>query len=189
MFYVYFFFSTPILHSSFIFRLSPTGWRQRKAVNYVHKVADDIIAKRKKTRVNKTWYKYIGYITWIIYCTIQEENPDAAKKRYLDFLDILLSAQDDDGQGLTDIEIRHEVDTFLFEGQFWSWNLFNTWMNNYYDLDLLFLKVMTRQHLGYHGQYMSWQNTLKYNRELERKSWMLWMARTTMAEFSGLYIY
>ena len=38
------------------------------------------------------------------------------KKRYLDFLDILLSARDVDGQGLTDREIRQEVDTFLFEG-------------------------------------------------------------------------
>ena len=37
-------------------------------------------------------------------------------KRHLDFLDILLLARDDDGKGLTDQEIRDEVDTFLFEG-------------------------------------------------------------------------
>ena len=39
------------------------------------------------------------------------------KKRNLDFLDILLTAKDDDGVGLTDLEIRNEVDTFLFEGE------------------------------------------------------------------------
>lgn len=37
-------------------------------------------------------------------------------RRYIDFLDILLTARDDDGQGLTRMEIRQEVDTFLFEG-------------------------------------------------------------------------
>lgn len=34
----------------------------------------------------------------------------------MDFLDILLLAKDDAGSGLTDIEMRNEVDTFLFEG-------------------------------------------------------------------------
>ena len=45
-----------------------------------------------------------------------QEREGPSKKRYLDFLDILLTAKDESGQGLTSLEIRNEVDTFLFEG-------------------------------------------------------------------------
>ena len=45
-----------------------------------------------------------------------QERDGPPQKRYLDFLDILLTAKDDSGTGLTPLEIRNEVDTFLFEG-------------------------------------------------------------------------
>ena len=56
-------------------------------------------------------------IIQLIYLTKKAENPDAPKKRYLDFLDILLAARDEAGNGLSDKEIQDEVDTFLFEGR------------------------------------------------------------------------
>ena len=34
----------------------------------------------------------------------------------MDFVDIILTAKDEQGAGLTRQEIRNEVDTFLFEG-------------------------------------------------------------------------
>jgi hypothetical protein len=45
-----------------------------------------------------------------------KEKEGTERKRYLDFLDILLSARDEHGVGLTPLEIRNEADTFLFEG-------------------------------------------------------------------------
>ncbi len=39
-----------------------------------------------------------------------------ANRKYLDFLDILLTAKDEDGVGLSHEDIQAEVDTFLFEG-------------------------------------------------------------------------
>ena len=58
--------------------------------------------------------------SYIFYKYILQEKSDTSPSRkvrkYLDFLDILLSARDDNDAGLTDLEIRNEVDTFLFEG-------------------------------------------------------------------------
>ena len=51
---------------------------------------------------------------------IFQEVDGPPQKRYLDFLDILLTAKDDTGMGLTPLEIRSEVDTFLFEGRLMS---------------------------------------------------------------------
>ncbi|KAL3858617.1 hypothetical protein ACJMK2_008888 [Sinanodonta woodiana] len=63
--------------------------------DYVHEFAMKIIGSRRQALA---------------------KDPDQVKKRRLDFLDILLIARDENGQGLTDEEIRQEVDTFMFAG-------------------------------------------------------------------------
>ncbi len=54
-----------------------------------------------------------------LFCGFQhQKGRDAflSGRKHLDFLDILLTAQDENGNGLTFQEIRDEVDTFLFAG-------------------------------------------------------------------------
>ncbi|KAM9309813.1 cytochrome P450 4B1-like [Pholidichthys leucotaenia] len=85
-------------HSGLIFHLSPHGFRYRKARRVAHNHTEEVIRKRK--------------------AALKEEGELGCiqSKRYLDFLDILLSARDEKQQGLSDEDLRAEVDTFMFEG-------------------------------------------------------------------------
>uniref|UniRef100_A0A3B3RM35 Cytochrome P450, family 4, subfamily T, polypeptide 8 n=1 Tax=Paramormyrops kingsleyae TaxID=1676925 RepID=A0A3B3RM35_9TELE len=85
-------------HSDIIFYLSPHGYRFRKACKIAHEHTEEVIKQRKEALKN------------------ERELGAEQKKRNLDFLDILLCATDEDQQGLSDEDIRAEVDTFMFEG-------------------------------------------------------------------------
>ncbi|KAH9496506.1 hypothetical protein Btru_043205 [Bulinus truncatus] len=86
----------PIVHFDFLYNLTKDGRRFNEMCDVAHHVAKEVIRKRQLEL---------------------EEDPDlVSRKKCKDFLDILLTARDDDGQGLTSLEIRNEVDTFLFEG-------------------------------------------------------------------------
>ncbi|CAH1271888.1 CYP4F2 [Branchiostoma lanceolatum] len=79
-----------------IYHLSPGGREFLRLCDFVHDTGGSIIKRRRQEL---------------------ERNPEIlAEKKRLDFLDILLTARDEDGRGLTDLEIREHVDTFLFAG-------------------------------------------------------------------------
>ncbi|XP_053389637.1 ultra-long-chain fatty acid omega-hydroxylase-like [Mercenaria mercenaria] len=84
-----------MLYPDFIFYLTPTGRRFKKYCDYVHGVAEEVIKERKKAL---------------------ERSTKPAEGKYLDFLDILLTAKDEEGNGMSLLDIRNEVDTFMFEG-------------------------------------------------------------------------
>lgn len=85
----------PLLAPDIVFYRTKKGKQFQKDCDFVHQVAEDIIEKRRK---------------------FLDSNEDLKKRKYLDFLDILLTAKDEHGVGLSDLDIRNEVDTFLFEG-------------------------------------------------------------------------
>ncbi|XP_069498348.1 cytochrome P450 4B1-like [Ambystoma mexicanum] len=85
-------------HSDLIFHLSPHGYRFRKARRIAHDHTDKVIKQRKELMKNEATLEKIQ------------------QKRHLDFLDILLCARDENGVGLSDEDLRAEVDTFMFAG-------------------------------------------------------------------------
>lgn len=84
----------PLMYPDIVYYLTPSGRKFVKQCNYVHRIAEDVIDKRKEFL----------------------DNNDVSERKCLDFLDILLTARDENGLGLTKLEIRNEVDTFMFEG-------------------------------------------------------------------------
>ncbi len=81
-----------------VYWLTPHGRNTKKVCKFVHDYAENIISERKKAMPN------------------EDARMSSKRHKNLDFLDILLKAKDEEGRGMSDLEIRNEVDTFMFEG-------------------------------------------------------------------------
>ncbi|XP_002739095.2 cytochrome P450 4F3-like [Saccoglossus kowalevskii] len=102
----------PPYFSDLVYHLTYSGYKWRRALRQVHGHSKTVIHQRKQA--------------------LQDQKKLGIKhnRKYIDFLDILLEARDESGKGLTDQEIRDEVDTFMFEGHDTtasgiSWILYN----------------------------------------------------------------
>ncbi|PVD29000.1 hypothetical protein C0Q70_11597 [Pomacea canaliculata] len=84
----------PLFALDFIYFLSSHGRKFKALCDFAHSVAENVIKARKER--------------------LEREEPP--KKRHLDFLDILLTARDESGHGFTPLELRNEVNTFMFAG-------------------------------------------------------------------------
>ncbi|XP_044263329.1 cytochrome P450 4C1-like [Tribolium madens] len=114
----------PYLHPDFIFNLSSKGRQHNKYLSILHGFTRKVIQERKEKLTSGR----------DVVQELSEEDKLLGKKKRLAFLDLLLEANKNSEGGLTDEEIREEVDTFMFAGHDTStvtvgWTLFT--LSNY----------------------------------------------------------
>uniref|UniRef100_A0A182SMX1 Cytochrome P450 n=1 Tax=Anopheles maculatus TaxID=74869 RepID=A0A182SMX1_9DIPT len=83
----------------------PNAWEQRKLIRRLHAFTDSVIQKRREQLKDNQVPE------------VREDHQDEHlyTKRKETFLDLLLNVRVD-GNSLSDLDIREEVDTFMFEG-------------------------------------------------------------------------
>ncbi len=92
---------------SLLYWCTPGGREMARCCKIVHDHSEQVIKDRKEA---------LGLQDGSTVSLALLKRAQDRSNRYLDFLDILLTARDEDGKGLTDLEIRDEADTFMFEG-------------------------------------------------------------------------
>ncbi|XP_011701424.1 PREDICTED: cytochrome P450 4C1-like [Wasmannia auropunctata] len=99
----------PWLTPKMIFSLTSMGEKHEKALKILHGFTEKIIAERKQYH-ESTGGRYLKHLEDD---TVDDKEIIGIKKKRLAMLDLLIATAHN---GLSDMDIREEVDTFLFEG-------------------------------------------------------------------------
>ncbi|KAJ6668615.1 hypothetical protein lerEdw1_012097 [Lerista edwardsae] len=91
----------PWFWPDFVYRLCPEGREYYKSLKILHNFTDNVIAEKVNQLKNQE--------------AVSGDEQSKAKVRRA-FLDMLLTSTDEDGNKLSYVGIREEVDTFMFEG-------------------------------------------------------------------------
>ncbi|KAJ8246249.1 hypothetical protein GJAV_G00265470 [Gymnothorax javanicus] len=134
-------------HWDWLYWRSPEGQRFRRACAVVHKFTADIVERRRAQLIQQGEPEK------------RTSDTSARRKKLTDFIDVLLLSKDEDGNGLTNEEIKAEADTFMFEGHDTtasgiSWVLYNL-----------------AQHPQYQDQCRAEINALLDGRQTEEIEW------------------
>ncbi|XP_020289625.1 cytochrome P450 4C1-like isoform X2 [Pseudomyrmex gracilis] len=104
---------SPWLYPEWSFALSPTGRQQAKALKILHGFTEKVIKERKLYH-ERTQNQYLKNIETGISTEIDDVEVIGIRKKRLAMLDLLIAASRENN--ITDLDIREEVDTFMFEG-------------------------------------------------------------------------
>ncbi|KAF0873934.1 CP4X1 protein, partial [Crocuta crocuta] len=85
-------------HHDIIFKFSPQGRRLQEMVKILHQYTEKIIQDRKK------------------FLKDEKKHGNTQKRKYQDFLDIILSAQAENDNSFSDTDLQSEVNTFMLAG-------------------------------------------------------------------------
>ncbi|XP_020289593.1 cytochrome P450 4C1-like isoform X4 [Pseudomyrmex gracilis] len=104
---------SPWLYPEWSFALSPTGRQQAKTLKILHGFTEKVIKERKLYH-ERTQYQYLKSIETGISTKTDDVEVIGIRKKRLAMLDLLIAASRENN--ITDLDIREEVDTFMFEG-------------------------------------------------------------------------